>query len=67
MNSLEMRPYIDAAITLDRQAAAEWLEQNYGLASMAWLVEALRTNKVPWEEKDAVLETRKTPRTIPPD
>ena len=52
---------------VDRQAMAEWLEQNYGLVSMAWLVEALRTNKVPWEEKDAIHTTRKTPGTIPPD
>ena len=56
------------SIKVDRQAAAEWLEQNYGLVSMAWLVENLRTNKVPWEgEQDAVHTTRKTPRTIPPD
>ena len=55
------------SIKVDREAMAGWLEQNYGLVSMAWLVEALRTNKVPWEGKDAVHTTRKTPRTIPPD
>ena len=56
------------SIKADRQAAAEWLEQNYGLVSMAWLVEILRTNKVPWGgEQDAIHTTRKTPRTIPPD
>ncbi len=27
----------------------------------------LRESKAVWEEKDAVLTTRKTPRTIPPD
>ena len=60
--------YVTKSIKVDRQAMAEWLEQNYGLASMAWLIEALRTNKVPWEgEQDAVHTTRKTPRTIPPD
>ena len=37
------------SIKVDRQAAAGWLEQNYGLASMAWLVEALRVNRVPWD------------------
>ena len=55
------------SVKVDRGAMAAWLEENYGRVTMASLVEALRVNKVPWEEKDAVHTTRKTPRTIPPD
>ena len=55
------------SIKVDRGAMAAWLEENYGRVTIASLVEALRVNKVAWEEKDAVHTARKTPRTIPPD
>ncbi len=55
------------SVKVDRGAMAAWLEENYGRVTIASLVEALRVNKVAWEEKDAVHTARKTPRTIPPD
>ena len=70
------------SIRVDRQAMAEWwmgehagdeyheegVRRNCPVCSDEyWLWVEARESKVPWEEKDAILETRKTPRTIPPD
>ncbi len=63
------------SIKVDREAMARWLESlthrrtfNYDTRQVSnSSIGLLREGKAPWEEKDAVLETRKTPRTIPPD
>ncbi|KKN16816.1 hypothetical protein LCGC14_0972010 [marine sediment metagenome] len=77
MDSLEMRPYIDAAIALDRQAMAEWSiadcdehppharrARMFCPVCVSNLFVATREGKAPWEEQDAVHNARKTPRTM---
>ena len=69
------------SIKVDRQAMVEWMNERcntlghrgcrgirmhcQGCTVIMW--ELLREGKAPWEEKDAVHTTRKTPRTISPD